>query len=288
MWRGIFRPKPQVTDFRAITHRIFPKLLEMGEIEMQAPQHWIFHGMKRSGNHAVIDWILDNKPSLSHVNNPFEVRREFEQPGYFQFPVPMKNVIAEKERRKLTIFKWWPTRYLVSIEDWPVSVPLIDCQEKSLNILLVRDPENLFASRIRRAFARPHSAYPQEMNAVMRRAASVWLDHAKEFLRVTTHLPNNVGIFFDRWLVDVQYRTNVANQFGIAMARDPRQNRTRKGGGSSFYGSNQVDPSEIESLRRRPELLDANERALLEEVMAVAGMQEMRARLLQGNDCVCS
>ncbi|MEW9838454.1 hypothetical protein [Mesorhizobium marinum] len=247
---------------------------------MWKAKHWILHGMKRSGNHAVIDWILENKPSIAHINNPFEIMQELDQPGYFSFPVSMKRLIANRKRRKKTIFSFWPRRHLVSIEDWPVSAPLVDCQENSLNIILVRDPKNLFASRIRRASARPHGAYPQRMDATMRRAALVWLDHASEYFGDTTHLTNKVCIHFDRWLVDAQYRTNVANQLGVTSVKDPPQKRAREGGGSSFHARAQMDASEMDSLRLRWELLDGKERALLEEVMAVPGMEEMRSRLV--------
>jgi len=240
---------------------------------------WIFHGMKRSGNHAVLNWIQSGG-RFFHINNPFWIELELSNPGYFRFPIPTGHVIVRKRWRKMRRMGFRPATYLLSVEDFPISTPLFDAQNGMTNILLVRDPENLFASRIKKAFLKHRVAYPRDMDATMQRAICIWLEHADELLATTEHLQNRIGIFFDRWVSDPEYRNLIAARIGISPVQTLNSLRAKQGEGSSFNGRGTVDASEAGDLRHRRHFLNERETALLDEVMAAPRIKERRLRLL--------
>lgn len=237
----------------------------------------IFQGMKRSGNHAVINWMLGGGRFFL-INNVFWLDRAMA--GHYHFPVSMARVIARKRLRKFARTGFWATKNLLSVEDFSISDRLFEVQGDVTNILLVRDPENLFASRIRMASKTQKPAFSRRMDVTMQRAISIWLEHADELLGITEHLPNHIGVYFDKWVSDPAYRNLIAARLGISCEEDDIRVRAKEGGGSSFSGHKTVDSSEADNLHRRRHYLNERESALLDAVMAVPRMKETRARLL--------
>lgn len=235
--------------------------------------------MKRSGNHVVINWMA-GCGRFFHINNALPVSYELSESRHFSYPVSMARVMARKRIKRIRSMGLRPATYLISVEDMPISVPLFDTQGESTNILLVRDPENLFASRIKKASAKHRAAYPRKNDATMQRAISVWLEHADELLAKTEHLQMCIGIFFDRWVCDPEYRKLIAARLGVACGEAPISQRAKEGDGSSFGGQKTVGPSEVGNLLKRRRLLNDCERTLLDQVMAAPRMQETRLRLL--------
>jgi hypothetical protein len=257
--------------------RISTKVELLKFAEKALGPRWIFQGMKRSGNHAVINWMLGGG-RFFFINNVFWIDRAMA--GHYRFPVSMARVIARKRLRKFARTGFWATTNLLSVEDFSISTRLFEVQGEVTNILLVRDPENLFASRIRMAFKTQKPAFSRRMDVTMQRAISIWLEHADELLGTTEHLPNHIGVYFDKWVSDPGYRNLIAARLGISCQEDDISVRAKEGGGSSFSGYEIVDPSEADNLHRRRRHLNERESALLDAVMAVPRIKETRLRLL--------
>src|SRR5690606_11171397 len=115
-----------------------------------------FHGMRRSGNHVVLNWtgltefpffmndILRNEQAAKVLGDPVSSK------GFWRW---FLRLCARKRMRQ-------PLRrdgrklvsggLCVSLEDWPIEDPIFDPWPASCrDILLLRDPLNMFASRIR-------------------------------------------------------------------------------------------------------------------------------------------
>ncbi len=118
------------------------------------------------------------------------------------------------------------------------------------------------------------------MDATMQRAICNWLEHADELLATTEHLQNCIGIFFDRWVSDPEYRNLIAARIVISPVQTLNSWRASQGEGSSFNGRGTVDASEVDDLRHRRHFLNERETALLDEVMAAPRIKETRLRLL--------
>ena len=237
----------------------------------------LFHGMKRSGNHAVLDWMTDNVRGIRHFNNVFPLRVELEQPGFFEFPVALGDFLREQKRWS-DVFAKAPAHTICSIEDWNFGHEYFSGAERTLNILLLRSAENLFASRIHKAFKMRMAAYPREFDHVMRRAMNVWVDHVEASLE-NSGQSDFVVIVFDEWVTNPAYRQAVAKRLGFKAVAQPRASRAKAGGGSSFDGHAHVAGGDPSSLLRRRDRLGPAERDLLEQVLADATIVEAQRKL---------
>lgn len=91
----------------------------------------------------------------------------------------------------------------------------------SRHVILVRNPRNLFASRIRKGFRISHVAYPREMNQIMLRTIQPCKEHVRLCLAYLEPKSSpgaagdTVGIVFDHWLVNTGYRSAIASRLRI-------------------------------------------------------------------------
>jgi hypothetical protein len=141
----------------------------------------------------------------------------------------------------------------------------------------VRSAENVFASRIHKAFARDMIAYPREMNDVMRRSIELWADHVENFLDASER-DDFVGIVFDDWVSNDGYRKTIATKMGFHEVVPPRQSRAAEGLGSSFDGYAPVADG-AQALLRRRERLDGAKLELLNKVLSDAAIVNATRRL---------
>ncbi|WP_339085075.1 hypothetical protein [Hyphomicrobium sp. ghe19] len=120
--------------------------------------------------------------------------------------------------------------------------------------------------------------YPRELNHVMRRAMTVWVDHVDALLE-NSGQPDFMGIVFDDWVTKPSYREAIANRLGFKAVAQPRASRAKAGGGSSFDGRAQVAGTDPSSLLQRSQRLSPAERDLLERVLADAAIVEAQRKL---------
>lgn len=153
--------------------------------------------MKRSGQHAIISWIMAQSDSSRHLNN-----------------CRIKNgvIVAKRGKRiesgnHLTV---------CNFEDRPIVMPF----KRVKYVVILRDPFNLIASRLR-------STHPK----MGTRMQLVWKQHVKRALTDKRIIDVN----YNKWFKDVNYRRQLAGRLGLRFT-DAGLNRIPEIGMSSFDG----------------------------------------------------
>lgn len=199
-------------------------------------------GMSRSGNHAIIDWILAQSPGATCFlncaepkTNPFRTLRPLDAAG-----TAYRTTIGDFDLEAEAAGRWSPKDLLLhSYEDTflgPFARPEVERAHEAhvgrsarrVDVLVLRDPYNLFASRL----ASGYGGVPADVGA------RIWCQHAREYLGRRRHLRNErVMVSFNRWAVDPAYRVELAAALGLL--HDPAAGRrvARCAGGSSFDGT---------------------------------------------------
>src|SRR5688500_1596779 len=194
----------------------------------------LFHGMKRSGNHAVIEWLLPQM-RCAFVNNaiplgPILRGKPFPAPTAFAAWYPRQKIESEAQSQR---------GLLVSLEDHDLGVSPFHREGLDLrHILLVRQPQHLFSSRLRKAWRVDMPAYTRSYeDAVMQRAIGIWKQHARCYLREEDVFPGRIAILFDAWVSDPGYRASVSSALGVEFDDAGFGRVAGVGGGSSFDGT---------------------------------------------------
>ncbi|MDJ0661878.1 MAG: hypothetical protein QNJ42_20695 [Crocosphaera sp.] len=232
-------------------------------------------GIRRSGNHAIISWIINNYPgSLLFVNNvnghdtiPFPyspIMPEHKKP--FQDRITVKNIPYFQAKKKFSAFlKFLFTRpsiyslvpsdksvnlsYLLNIdkdcliysfEDIHISdmrLPrfyesaekYIGSSKSKINIIILRDPFNLFASLLKSKMIKKNSQDGQKY-------ISLYKTFALSYLQYLSMQDNDtIFINYNQWMSQEDYRIDIANKLGLLpQAKDLIETVVDRGGGSSF------------------------------------------------------
>jgi hypothetical protein len=197
-------------------------------------------GLSRSGNHAIIRWILQQAPGrtcflncVEGKTNPYHSARPLASGLPFETNIP--HFDWERECRGA----WLRKDLLVySYEDsflGYVCHPLFaENQERwlgrtrqQIDILIVRDPFNLFASRQRAGLS---SVSPAT-------AVRIWKQHAREALGQRQHRKRpHLWVYYNRWVTDRAYRQQIAARMGLPFSDTGIDRVPSTGGGSSFDG----------------------------------------------------
>lgn len=232
---------------------------------------FLLHGLKRSGNHALVQWLL---PQLGAA--------------FFNNLVPLGPLLRGKPMPAPAPYAAWrarhgaPARVLASLEDHPLALsPFVDVDVATTRLLIVRMPDHLFASRIRKAFTVDMPAYPRTDGPVLRRAIALWKEHARCLLGDETGYPGRVAVLFDRWFVDRDYRASIAAALGVPFDDRGFGRVGSEGGGSSFDGTRFDGRAADMAVTDRAGALAPHERALLDVVMSDPEVRALHAALRQ-------
>ena len=198
-------------------------------------------GMSRSGNHAIAQWILAQASgrvcflnAAEGRSNPFLTARAMDEgrPSYWT-NIRTFDLAAEQRgewcRKDLLLFSH-EDGYLgrsCSAEFEQAHDAFVGASRRRVDVLILRDPFNLFASRLRCLWGL----------LTPRTTVKVWKQHAREFLRETRYLRHEpVVISYNRWCVDRDYRRRIAEALGLAFTDAGRRRVWPCNGGSSFDG----------------------------------------------------
>ncbi len=205
-------------------------------------------GMSRSGNHPIINWIGLQFPgkrvcllnSAQPKTNPFVTGYSGGE-GYTIF---FNNFMVNKKWEQRQLFRKKDC-LIYSYEDAPLQEVIAEDFEvnretwigkslKRYDLLVLRDPFNLFASRLRlRAKFNERPDVQRKIPGLV----NLWKDYAKEYLRKTNHLKNNlVTISYNSWFSSVDYRRDLANKLEIPFTDRGIEKVVSVGTGSSFDG----------------------------------------------------
>jgi hypothetical protein len=234
--------------------------------------------MKRSGNHALSSWLLA-QDEFVYFNNVLPMRPLLS--GQMRLPPPMRvssflRWQLRKQRKRthsLLPAIWAQLRLgdrplLVGLEDHPPEQRIFRSDRGISNVLILRDIENMLASRIRKASridANP--AYPREPGPLLDRVVANWKAPAREWLGETSVLPNKLCVDYALWVESQPYRRALSERLGLRFDDSGSARVSEIGGGSSFDGTSFDGANRAMRVFDRAAQLDASERALLERAL---------------------
>jgi len=181
---------------------------------------WIIAGMRRSGIHAVVNWIkaaidTTGEPHVLLNNVRLSVLNSRNSNAIFS-----KNFVSSNSRNEhiLIVFE---DKHLQRVSASPL-LRRIGADE-SKRLIVLRDPYNLVASRLQRTRRR------RNRDTHPRRVAGLWPDHAK-------HDDTWTRCVYNQWFLDESYRRQVATALGLPICPLFPNRIARAGSGSSFDG----------------------------------------------------
>jgi hypothetical protein len=145
---------------------------------------------------------------------------------------------------------------------------------RRVDLLLLRDPFNLFASRIRSGLYDNRHIWGEKV-VTLRMAMRIWKQHAREFLGERNLLPRPKRfVSFNEWMSSQEYRRQLASDLGLQLKHQHAPRVPHVAGGSSFDGTDydgQPDRMRLDS-RWEAYIDDPSYRVLFdEEVLRLSG-----------------
>lgn len=245
---------------------------------------YCFYHMRRSGGHAVIKWLLSGAGSCVWINDVIKAHRYLSgrtSPGENVLPYASwirREIESHSKHPKIANAIASAKTILTSLEDW--NIEIVPFKKADLRkILLVRHPENVFASRIIRwEQARNDDSdylkvYDLDDPKIRHRAIELWKAHARLALGLIENRDNVDIILYDAWIGSARYRKELARRFELSGPLELPEQIELAPGDSSFPGN---DFSHSALMNRKASLSDA-QRLVLLELMRDPEMQELKA-----------
>lgn len=190
----------------------------------------VLRGLRRSGNHA-ISGVLRSCADVCFKNNIVQI-------GPY-----LRGCTQPPEAEE---FRGWCRRagvnerhVLVSLEDHALEFqPFREVGIPQAEIIVMRDPYNMLASRLMRAMnVEQPELYPRANDVHLQRIVRLWKTYARECLGETHILGNARCVYYNAWVRSADYRKNVVRALGLGECQDDSHLKVaRVGGGSSFDG----------------------------------------------------
>jgi len=194
--------------------------------------------MMRTGHHAVMAWLE------SLFNGP--CWRQDALGDNFYVPPILTNIPAGCPTCRLRTFQC--QSFNVEEHSPLVARAIITklarfSTDRPWRVLVLRDPYNMFASRLRAMRSplpsgRPWPRPKPHRNATWcgEDAVQMWIEHALEYLRESRTFPSAyfLPIAYDRWCDDEAYRRTIATALGRPYREDRLERVPHYGYGSSF------------------------------------------------------
>lgn len=202
-----------------------------------------FYGLRRSGNHAVLEWLLKN---ISKNKNRNVVKKDrviqYDNSAY----INECNTYHTHEELNIDILFCRKAfeNLVLTYEDVPTTYKLVSGSDK--NIVIVRNINNLFASRRKKGQEYGHS-YDFGPMHIDEKAVNIWKQHINVGLNGEATL-----IHFEKWVANKEYRDSICRSLNIVNL-DNTNTVTSFGGGSSFSGKKKPT---IKELKSRSEQID--------------------------------
>ena len=188
-------------------------------------------GLRRTGNHGIINWIKkQHAGQVWHLNNITTERNPY-RVLYLHYKKEHLNREAKGDSVKKDCL-------LYSLEDYPLEKIVRGGLEKKhdlylgtsrerYDVLILRDPFNLLASRIKKNYM---NVKDENWTII-----DLWISYAREYLGETDYLKNNkVPVNYNKWATDVEYRQHIASRLKFAFSDAGINDVKSEGGGSSF------------------------------------------------------
>lgn len=208
-------------------------------------------GLSRSGNHPIINWIIRQiEGKYCFLNcaepktNPFKTERPLEDEGLtYQTNLQGFSITSERSgnlsKKDFLLYSYedcflGPFKNNIfenNRQEW------IGSSVKRKDLLIMRDPFNLFASRKKAGFLEGQHTHHKLRPISTLTLRRIYKQHAKEFLGKSKHLKNLYRINFNRWATEKDYRKVLAENLGIPFTDIGFKEVKNVAGGSSFDGT---------------------------------------------------
>lgn len=221
-----------------------------------------FFGQRRSGHHAIMNWVY------AHFSGPSGYVNEISKIDQIDINSHFKNATIEEielDRKGTSFFK--KECLILNVEDADLKLASEEIEKskfyprgrskKITNILILRDPFNLFASRLKKSMNDGTS----EVHWIGENSVRTWIQHAKEFLNETNYLGDNlVTISYNHWFSDIDYRRQISEKLDLKFTDDGFLTVPSHGGGSSFDGVSKNQNANTMEVLQRWRVFEGDER----------------------------
>ena len=161
--------------------------------------------MQRSGQHAIMQWLMqgyENVRAIRWTHRPFN--RPLSEKGKESFFINFENIIIPESRDDI-------------VHD------SIQRDHTFHTFVILRDPFNLFASRMTRHWKNSKRFHPVDQQR------DLWINHATEYLSEKTVK----GVSYNKWVSSETYRESLCSTLNLPLI--PRMEKVPgAGSGSSF------------------------------------------------------
>ena len=206
---------------------------------------YCFIAPRRSGHHAIIEWFSKQIPNDIHFLNDNDhawgrpIRFPKVENGQLEYlnnqyktdkvEIGDKDLIYNYEDRLLSSFN--EPQHLKELEN------------NDANIIILRDPFNLIASRMKH--------WVEKKPELLQNGINLWVEYAEEILGVTNIIPNKHIILYNQWFTDANYRKTIVAWFNGKHDDSCINIVPEWGRGSTFDGLNyQNNASQMKVLER--------------------------------------
>lgn len=223
----------------------------MGNNQQTQQHEFRILGLSRSGNHAVVNWLISQLEGkyvflncTEPKHNPFLTCRPLSPDG----PSYRTNLsdfdLGEEQRgnmsRKDVLIYNHEDSFLGALNSAAQKADRrrwVGNSSIQKDILILRDPFNLFASRMKAGLIRGHYTHHGAKPISIHTLRRIYKQHAREFLGEKKNLKNKVLVNFNSWSSDREYRRQLAHQLAIPFNDTGFSEVPAVAGGSSFDGT---------------------------------------------------
>ncbi len=215
-------------------------------------------GLQRTGNHGITNWIMKQygEVNIAYLNsvkpcyNPYRLY-------YNNFPNNRfsKDAFGQFSKKDLLLHSYEDKRLeLICDANFEKKHDLyLGKSAKRYDVLILRDPFNLFASRLKMMDRKLNGikemgdklTEKQRIDNELREkrlkrligksSVNLWISYAKEFLGETDYLTQKkVFINYNQWFSDQEYRQNISQQLDVQFSDLGLEKVKGQGKGSSF------------------------------------------------------
>lgn len=204
-------------------------------------------GLMRSGNHAIIEWILEQYRDYHTVflnnvrhgpHDPFQTADRILLDGS---PITGNQDHCYHRKRDLLVYSY-EDRLDAPIQSSLVSSALhtgfsnvrerfLGRSKQRFDIAIIRDPLNFFASRLQQFDSRKTGAATISPELIKDR----WVDFAEYCLaEETDSATDKIVVTYNKWVTDSTFRLQLSNLLGGKYSDTSLRHTSEFGGGSSF------------------------------------------------------
>lgn len=192
-----------------------------------------FIGLRRSGNHAILSWIMKQLPQKPYFLN--NVAAGMSPLRFYHWHFPDKGYRGEawgnfsKKDCLIHSYEDYSLREISNRYSHLRHDFWVGKTARSYDVLVLRDPFNLLASRLKKQY--------MDVKTPGASVVSLWLEHAKEYVGESSILRNTkVTINYNAWCKSLEYRQEISKNLNLTFSDAGFGYVSSYGGGSSFDG----------------------------------------------------